>query len=38
VDRCPVDILAYLFTHAEVLAFDADDWIGARRRSADCRR
>jgi hypothetical protein len=26
-DRCPADILAYLFTHDDAAAFDADEWL-----------
>jgi hypothetical protein len=30
-DRCPADVLAYLFTHGGVSAFDPDEWLERTR-------
>src|SRR5689334_13113983 len=32
-DRCPADILGYLFTHEDAASFDADDWLDRTRRA-----
>lgn len=32
-DRCPADILAYLLTHEDAAAFDADAWTERTRRA-----
>ncbi|MCI0661500.1 MAG: ATP-binding protein [Acidobacteria bacterium] len=34
-DRCPADLLAYLFTHRESEAFDIDLWLPRIRRAMD---
>jgi len=32
-DRCPADVLAYLLTHDDAGAFEADDWLERVRRA-----